>query len=464
MPRPASKKRQSVNLPTPPSLWRTIGPSFILLGLALGSGELLLWPFLAANYGLGLLWGALLGVSFQFVLNTEAMRYTLAKGESIFVGFRRLSILLPIWFILSTFIPWSIPGFSSASSQILAQFIPIFSTKIVAIGLLLLTGIILSAGKTLYKTMETIQRNIILIGVPMIILLTFYLSSMTDWQSAAWGLIGRGDGWWLFPANIGFFAFLGAFAYSGAGGNLNLAQSYYIKEKGFGMGKGTRKISSLISGGQQKMYLEGKIFSQTASNNKLWQRWWRLVNIEHFLVFWVLGFVTIALLSILAYALVFGQAQAEGISFLYQEAAIITGRVGPFVGTAFLLLSAIMLFSTQLGVIESSSRIISENILLLFYRPGKKSNLSAGFYFALWGQITLGILVLLSGWQEPRFLITLSAVLNAAAMMIAFPLIYWLNRRELPKLIQASWWRKLVMLIAFIFFVIFVALNIIQNL
>jgi len=90
--------------------------------------------------------------------------------------------------------------------------------------------------------------------------------------------------------------------------------------------------------------------------------------------------------------------------------------------------------------------------------------LSAGFYFALWGQITLGILVLLSGWQEPRFLITLSAVLNATAMMIAFPLIYWLNRRELPKSIQASWWRKLVMLIAFTFFVIFVALNIIQNL
>jgi len=68
------------NLPTPPSIVRTLGPSFILLGLALGSGELILWPYLTAQYGLGLLWGGLLGITLQFVLNTEAMRYTLAWG------------------------------------------------------------------------------------------------------------------------------------------------------------------------------------------------------------------------------------------------------------------------------------------------------------------------------------------------------------------------------------------------
>ena len=100
---PVSQK--SPNLPKPPPLIKTLGPSFILLGLALGSGELILWPYLAANWGMGLLWGALLGISFQFVLNTEAMRYSLAWGESVFLGFRRMSILIPVWFIISTFIP-----------------------------------------------------------------------------------------------------------------------------------------------------------------------------------------------------------------------------------------------------------------------------------------------------------------------------------------------------------------------
>src|SRR4030042_2651807 len=107
-------------LPSPPKLIKAIGPSFILLGLALGSGELILWPYLTANYGLGLIWGALLGITFQFFLNLEIMRYSLIWGESVFVGFKRLSRLWPFWFIISTFIPWALPGFSSASAQILA--------------------------------------------------------------------------------------------------------------------------------------------------------------------------------------------------------------------------------------------------------------------------------------------------------------------------------------------------------
>ena len=79
------------NLPTPPKLIHIIGPSFILLGLALGSGELIMWPYLSAVWGLGLLWGGFLGITFQYVLNLEIMRYSLAWGESVFVGFRKLS-------------------------------------------------------------------------------------------------------------------------------------------------------------------------------------------------------------------------------------------------------------------------------------------------------------------------------------------------------------------------------------
>jgi hypothetical protein len=118
-----SKLSQSIkHLPHPPMLWSIIGPSFILLGLALGSGELIMWPYLSSRYGLGLLWGALLGISFQFILNTEVMRYSLARGESVFLGFARMSKLITLWYIISTFIPWSLPGFSSATSQIISNF------------------------------------------------------------------------------------------------------------------------------------------------------------------------------------------------------------------------------------------------------------------------------------------------------------------------------------------------------
>ena len=458
---PASKKRSTVtkktskNLPNPPSLWQTIGPSFILLGLALGSGELILWPYLSASWGLGLMWGGLLGITLQFILNTETMRYSLARGESVFVGFRKLSGIWPLWFIISTFIPWSLPGFSSASSQIINNLLGLEFERGISIALLLLTGFILTIGKTLYRTMEVLQRTIIIIGLPIMFGLTLWLANSQDWTDLAWGVIGRGEGWWFFPPGIAIASFLGAFAYSGAGGNLNLAQSYYIKEKGFGMGKYLDKISSLFAGGNKVVKIEGTLFSDTTSNYSLWKKWWRLVNTEHFLVFWILGFLSITMISVLAKTLTFGQAEGEGIIFLYQQAAAIAERTFPLMGTTFLMLAGLMLFSTQIGVLESSSRIISENILLLFYKPGRKFNLSLAFYASLWGQILLGIVILFSGFQEPRFLLTLGAVLNGAAMMVAFPLLFVLNKHQLPERYRPGIFRQVLIMAGLCFFALF---------
>lgn len=47
-------------LSQPPSFKKILGSSFIILGLGLGTGELILWPYLASNFGLGIIWGAVL--------------------------------------------------------------------------------------------------------------------------------------------------------------------------------------------------------------------------------------------------------------------------------------------------------------------------------------------------------------------------------------------------------------------
>ncbi|MFH1705621.1 MAG: Nramp family divalent metal transporter [Patescibacteria group bacterium] len=451
-----------VNLPSPPKLSKAIGPSFILLGLALGSGELIMWPYLSANYGLGLIWGAFLGITFQFFLNLEIMRYSLVWGESVFVGFKRLSSFWPVWFIVSTFVPWALPGFSSASAEITGKAFSFPETIFFPIAILVFTGLVLTLGRTLYKTMEKLQRTIIIAGLPLILFLVIVFSGLKDWQNLALGLIGKGEGWWFFPAGVGLASFLGAFAYSGAGGNLNLAQSYYVKEKGLAMGKYGDKITSIIKGKTAKAKLEGETFSLSPKNISCFSCWWRLVNLEHFLIFWLLGFLTIILLSVLAYTTVFGRAVEGGLSFLYQEGAVIGNWLGPKTGTAFLLVAALMLYSTQLGVLESSSRIISENLLLVTWKKGKRVNASLWFYLALWGQIGLGAVILLLGFKEPKFLLTLSAVLNALAMTVLFPLIWYLNRKRLDRKLQPLFWRQLILLVAFLFFVVFSLITLIS--
>ncbi len=56
------------------SFKKLLGPSFIILALGLGSGEVILWPFLVATYGLGIALGALLGITFQYFMNMEIER------------------------------------------------------------------------------------------------------------------------------------------------------------------------------------------------------------------------------------------------------------------------------------------------------------------------------------------------------------------------------------------------------
>ena len=47
--------------PKPIPFRKLIGPSFVILALGLGSGEVILWPYLASNYGLGIAWGGTSG-------------------------------------------------------------------------------------------------------------------------------------------------------------------------------------------------------------------------------------------------------------------------------------------------------------------------------------------------------------------------------------------------------------------
>src|SRR5688572_4135557 len=75
--------------PAPTSLWKIIGPGIIAAGVGLSSGEFILWPYIASQVGLVLLWGAVLGIVTQWFLNMEIERYTLATGETVLTGFSR---------------------------------------------------------------------------------------------------------------------------------------------------------------------------------------------------------------------------------------------------------------------------------------------------------------------------------------------------------------------------------------
>jgi len=446
--------------PPAPTLKKLIGPSFIILALGLGSGEVILWPYLASNYGLGIVWGACLGITFQYFINMEIERYTLVKGESIFVGTAKIFKKAPYWFIFSTFLGFGLPGIIAASAQIFGSVLGIENFKWLAILFLILIGIILSTGKTVYGMMEKITKTVILLGIPFIFILTIILASSADWSLLAQGIVGKGEGFWFLPSGIALATFLAAFAYSGAGGNLNLTQSIYIKEKGYGMGQYSQKIVGLFANfkNKQQVKLIGENFVATPENLKNFKKWWKLISLEHLLVFWFIGLLSMMFLMLLSFVTTHGVlGTAEGINFVIFEGQIIGQLLFPALGTFFLVVISIMLFQTQLGVMDSTSRIMAENVAIktLAKKSNSDINLSKIYFGFVWAQIMFGIILFLFNFYDPKTLIILGAVINAFAMFVHIGLTSWVNYKQLPSSCQPKLWRRLIMLGIFLFFAFF---------
>ena len=445
--------------PEPISFKKLIGPSFVILALGLGSGEVILWPYLASNYGLGIAWGAILGITFQYFMNMEIERYALVKGESVFVGIYKLFKPAVYWFIISTFIGFGLPGIIAASAKVMAGVFGMEDFKWIAILFLVIIGLILSMGKTVYGMMERVTKIIILIGVPFIFLLAVFVATKTDWSALFQGIIGKGEGFWFLPEGISIATFLAAFAYSGAGGNLNLTQSIYIKEKGYGMGVYSQKISSLFAKKEEReIILDGTDCAETPEDISRFKKWWKLISIEHGFIFWFLGVISMIFLMLLSYATTHGLAgNAEGINFVINEGIVIGQMILPFVGVLFLVVVSIMLFQTQLGVMDSTSRIMAENLAIkkLHGKKEGKINLSKIYYYFVWAQIAFGIILFLFNIYEPKTLIILGAVINAFAMFVHLALVFWLNHKILPKVFRPGWVRKIIIGIIFVFFGIF---------
>ncbi|NQV90061.1 Nramp family divalent metal transporter [Candidatus Uhrbacteria bacterium] len=455
-----SKKKTLQEFPKPISLRKLIGPSFVILALGLGSGEVILWPYLVSNYGLGIAWGALLGISFQYFINMEIERYALVKGESVFVGIAKFLKGAPYWFILSTFIGFGLPGIVAASAAVFASLMGFESFEWIAILFLILVGLILSSGKTVYGLMEKLTRSIILIGVPLVFLLTIILSQKADWSALALGIFAQGEGYTFFPEGLALATFFAAFAYSGAGGNLNLTQSIYIKEKGYGMGKYATKLSGLFQkkGGREEIRLEGAGFADTPEARQRFSVWWKRISFEHALEFWFIGAISILLLMLLAYVTTYNlEGNTQGISFVIREGTAIGAVLGPAFGAGFLLVVTILLFQTQLGVMDSTSRIMAENASISYMRIKNESSvpLSKIYYGFLWSQIAFGILLILLGLSEPKFLLVLGAVINAIAMFVHIGLVSILNFRSIPKFYQPSVFRRILLGVIFVFFGVF---------
>ena len=535
------------DLPEAPPWTSLVGPSVILAGLALGSGEFVFWPYLPYRSGFIFFWACLLGVITQYFINLEIERWTLATGESAITGFCRLSRWWAPVMLLLNILPWIWPGWATGAGKLLSWLVfgaqtkalvtavpllvnpvpelpadlselaavvettdkpaelrwtgplsapqqqqlrglsedPAWNETIdqlalklrktggmelqtryvnwIAIGTLVLIGIVLTSSPVVYNTVERLQSWLVLLIVACACVLGVLFIKPYAISALLRGSLSLGE----MPgpeAGLEQMALLGALAFAGAGGTMNLGQSNFIKDKGYGMGKYIGRITSPITGNEEAIADVGYHFKHTPENMRRWRDWWRAANLEHFFSFFLTCVACLVLLALLAYSLFYdanGQIRPEAASFgedlnfIWGEANLIEAGfsnplLGKFFRTMFFVMGMALLLTTELGVLDATVRISTDILKVNFLRNNETWSQSRLYFVLLWTEIAIGTAILLAGeyypqFRQPMFLLKTSAAMNGGVMFIYTVILLYLNNKILSRSLSMTPLRFLAM-------------------
>ncbi len=442
------------DMPPPLSLGKILGPSVILTGLGVGSGEYIIWPFIAANVGIAMLWAAVVGVTFQFFLNMEIERYTLATGESAVVGFSRYWKPFGIIFCILAVVPFVFPGWVTGAVTVLTFLTPLGEGAIpyVSIVALLAMGIALTVSPVVYNTME--KAEFFKVGLTIVFLLIGIFAVLLPRPDVLGDLGGVVTSFGQIKTSdtVTISVILGGLVFAGAGGAINLVQSNYIRDKGFGMGYYIPRIVSPITGEEVAEPATGSMIRQDEANLDRWNGWWRVANTEQFITFWVICIFSIGTFSLIAYATVFGEgvAEAADFTFIQAEGEVLKNIVGGWFGSFFWIFGTLSLLLTAMAIIDNISRLVAD-ALKTIYLTNRSISESRLYFIVVWGIIAVGTAILLVGLDTPLFLLVLSSVLNGFVMIVYISMLLVLNR-ALPEAIKLNGLRLVIMVGCLLFF------------
>jgi hypothetical protein len=434
------------DMPDPPSSFRhVIGPGIIAAGVGMASGEFILFPYIASQVGLVFVWAAFVGLATQYFLNMEIERYTLATGETALTGFSRYWRHWGLVFAIMAYFANIWPGWVTSSATLVTYLVG-GSVVPIAIGMLLVIGVVLTLAPVVYQALEKIEMFKVAAIMLLIVVASIFAIGASAWGDAPQIVTRPG----LPYEELGFALLLGALAFAGAGGGQNLCQSNWIRDKRFGMGAYVPRIVSPVTGHPEAAPSTGYVFEPTPENLGRWRKWWRFANTEQLTTFVLISFLTILFTSLLAYATVFGEeGLASDISFLQVEGDALNDRVGGWFGTFFWVIGAISLFAAALGIVDYTSRLGADVLKTAYLKDANESKI----YFGLvWGLVLIGCVVLLSGLDQPLVLLVIAAVTGGLMMFIYSALLLLVNRRTLPKEIRPGGVRVAALVWSFLLF------------
>jgi hypothetical protein len=449
------------DLPEPVPFRKVVGASVIILATAIGSGEFVLWPYITSQVGLVFMWAAIVGFLIQFFINMEVERYTLATGETALTGFTRLWKPWGVLFIVFALCQNFWPGWATGAATTLTFVFGGGDVVTITVLALISIGIALTASPVVYQTVEKAMGAMVVAIMAFVVIAVVMATDGSSWGDLATSFTAP-----EIPVGgeLTIALLLGALAFAGAGGANNLVQSNYIRDKNMGMGQRIPHIVSPVTGEEEAAAPYGYTFTVNDENMRRWNGWWKVANKEQFITFFLIGVTSLIVLSVLTYSTVgVGANLGEDFDFIQAEGNALKDTIAPWFGTAFWICGAIALFSTNLGILDYTSRLIADQVKVSAASQSSFWSESKIYFAAVWTMIVFGCVVLLSGLEQPLLLLVISSSIAGVMMFIYSMLLIQLNRRALPGEIKIRGPRLGVMAFSVVFFGVFSVLLVIDQ-
>ena len=467
----------TAELPRPPaarglSLMGIIGPGAIILGLSIGSGEWLIGPAAFLKYGLALLWVTTVAVFLQTVLNTELMRYTLYTGEPAVTGFMRTRPNSTFWAWFYTALYFLHAGWPAWAANAAGAFFFLFYRRLpvtgdtntvyfLGVGTFLGCVMILLFGRRIERTLEILNWILIIfiLGGMLLLCLIFFAPGLWlaalagyfgfDTKTASFQFIPPGADWFL----IGAFA-----AYSGAGGVSNLMLSNWARDKGYGMGQVTGFIPAAVGGAKVKLAHTGSVFTVDRESLQHWRGWWRIVQIDQWGVFFIGAMPGMGLPALLYSIFIAPGRDIRGMAIAAELAGAVVARGGAVLGGLVALMSAWVLFKTQLDNVDGMARALTDILWTgnQRIRERRGTDVRTVYYTILGLMVVWGVIAL--RLTQPIILLQMAANIAGAVMVISALHILYVNMKFLPSELRPPMWRRISLVGMAVFYGFFVYL------
>jgi Mn2+/Fe2+ NRAMP family transporter len=445
-----NKDLQKKNIPPPPKgieKIKWLGPGFLWMVSAAGSGELLFTPRVGSMYGYVLLWAMLIAVIFKWFINREVGRYTVCTGKTVIDGYANLPgprhwalylILIPQLFVAVS----SIAGLAGSAATALIIALP------GDIRIWTISSILLSTFLVLWGRFKTIQLIASILAITLALAaITAAITVFPAGNDLVKGLTFR------IPKEVDYGELLPwlGFMLSGAAGMI--WYSYWVKEKGYGAAiKDDQRDDNSIKEPTEKdqQHLLGWIRQMTNDNNVA-----------------VIGTLIVTLSF-----LILGAELLKPAGLVPEENKVagtlgqLLGKIWGPIGFWFMIVAVFIGFwDTVLSDQDGFGRMFGGGIHLINKKLNIKKKWNNEAFLrklAVVFIVTIFPIILYLLVGEPVGLLKIAGAIEAAHIPIVTFLTLYLNYKELPPGLKPGWFSIIPTILAGLFFAVFAVIFVLQ--